>query len=184
MTRYLEIQARGVAQWLSEPAASPAQQVFWGLLQMPRSAPLVPAELAGRFGLEVADFSRALFELNRGHALQVTERARDHTEHFVYDFALLCADLRQLATDTPQLVLTCDDGLCLAQQGLPEDVCLQQAALCHHGASQEFPCVLPLHLGGRVLRLCSPGTIDATNTALLRLARRLIGLQQLTGLDV
>lgn len=184
MTRYLEIQARGVAQWLSEPAASPAQKVFWGLLQMPRSAPLVPAELAKRFGLDVAEFSRALFELNRGHALQVTERSHDHAEHFFYDFALLRADLRQLASDTAQLVLTSDDGLCLAQQGLPEDVCLQQAALCHHGASQEFPCMLPLHLGERVLLLCSPGAIDATNTALLRLARRLIGLQQLTSLDV
>lgn len=183
MTRYLEIQARGLAQWLSEPAASPAQRVFWGLLQMPRSAPLRPAELADRFGLDVADFSRALFELNRGHALQVTEQAHDHAGHFVYDFELLCADLRQLAADTKPLMLANGDGLCLAQQGLSEDVCLRQAALCHHGASKEFPCVLALHLGECVLHLCSPATIDATNTALLRLARRLIGLQQLTSLD-
>lgn len=183
MTRYLDIQARGVGQWLSSPPAAPAQRVFWGLLQMPRSAPLVPAELADRFGLDVADFSRALFELNRGHALQVTEQARDHAEHFVYDFDLLCADLRHLGSDTPQLMLASADGLCLAQLGLPEEICLQQAARCQHGASKEFPSVMPLHLGERVLHLCSPGTIDATNAALLRLARRLVGLQQLTRLD-
>lgn len=178
VTRYLELQARGAAQWLSSPPVSSAQKVVWGLLQMPHAAPLVPAELASRFDLEVAEFSRALFELNRSQALQVIEQAQDHAEHFVYDFELLRADLRLLGTGTPQLMLASADGLCLAQHGLPEDVCMRQAVLCHHGASQEFPSVLPLYLGERAVHLCSPGAIDASNSALLRLARRMIGLQQ------
>lgn len=150
---------------------------------MPGSAPLAPAQLAERFGLGVPDVSRALFELNRGSGLRVTEQARDHAAQFVYDFDLLCEDLRQLNADQAPLMLAGADGLCLAQQGLPEEICIHQAAICHLGASKEFPCVIPLHLGARVVHLCSPVGIDAKSAALLSLARRLIGQQRLTRLD-
>lgn len=178
MSRYLDIRAQGVAQWLTTAPGSPAQRLFWGLLQLPASAPLVPAELAHRFGLAVPECSRALFELNRGNGLQVQDQARDHTRDFVYDHALLCEDLRQLGGDTPQLMLAGADGLCLAQQGLPEEVCHDQAAICHEGPSKAFPCVIPLHLGELVVHLCSPQAIDTAHASLLRLVRRLMGLAQ------
>lgn len=153
--------------------------MFWGLLQLPCDPPLVPAELAGRFGLGVTDFSRALFELNRGNALQVTEQAHDHTQEFCYDHALLRDDLRQLGGDQPQLLLAGADGLCLAQQGLPEEVCSTQAAACPTGKDPQFAWVLPLHLGLHVVHLCARHPIDTAAAPMLRLVRRLIGLQQL-----
>lgn len=176
MNRYLEIRAPGIVDWLSRPPDSPAQQVFWGLLQLPCSVPLVPAQLAERFGMNLPDLSRALFELNRRNSLLVTHEAVDHAPEFDHDFALLCEDLRSLAEETPRLMLATADGLCLAQHGLPKEVCTQQAAICHQGPNQEFPCVIPLHLGSRTVRLCSPQPIPASSAALLRLARRLIGL--------
>lgn len=179
MTRYLQVQAQGIPRWLGQPATTPAQRVFWGLLQMPGDVALVPAELAARWGLALADFSRALFELNRDHALRVSAEAHSHADQFSYDFALLREDLRQLGGENPQLLLAGADGLCLAQQGLPDEVCTYQAAVSHAGSSREFPCVVPLHLGAAVVRLCSPHAIDTANAALLRLVRRLIGLQQI-----
>lgn len=177
MTRYLEIQAQGVLACLGQPPVTPAQRVFSGLLQLPRSAPLVAAELAARFGLELEDFSRALFELNRSRSLRVTDDARDHAAQFQPGIALLHEDLCALGASRPELLLATDDGLCLAQQGLPEELCLRQAALCHRGPSAEFPWVFPLHLGSRVIHLCSRHDIDTASAALLGLARRLVGLQ-------
>lgn len=177
MTRYLEIQTQGVLAWLGEPPVAPAQRVFSGLLHLPRSAPLVAAQLAEQFGMDLQEFSRALFELNRRQSLRVTEQALDHTAQFHFDFALLCEDLRELGADQPGLLLATADGLCLAQQGLPEEVCIRQAALCHRGPSQEFPRVIPLHVGNRTVYLCSAQDIDPSSAALLRLTRRLIGLQ-------
>ncbi len=177
MSRYLHLQAPGLAQWLGQPPRSPTQRVLAGLLAMPLSAELVPARLARGFGLDLTAFSRALFELNRSRSLQVSMQAQDHTAEFTGDHARLCQDLAQLEPQSAVL-LAGDDGLCLAQQGLPEEVCIHQAALCHLGPSREFPCVMPLHLGARVVHLCSPAPIDMTGAALLRLARRLIGLQQ------
>ncbi|MEK9951255.1 MAG: hypothetical protein VW687_03705 [Curvibacter sp.] len=182
MSRYLDIHAQGLTQWLGAAPASPAQRVYWGLLQMPASAPLVPAELAERFGLAVPEFSRALFELNRGKGLQVQTQVHDHTQEFVYDHALLCEDLRELGGPTPQLMLAGADGLCLAQQGLPEEVCSHQAAVCHAGPSPAFPCVIPLHLGERVVHLCSPQVLDTACAPLLRLVRRLLAQAQPAGL--
>lgn len=177
MSRYLDLQAPGLAQWLGRAPTSPAQRVYLGLLQLPRSAPLAPARLAERFGLDLPDFSRALFELNRSNSVQVRETQEDHGTDFAADHALLCTDLGRLAGPAPAL-LAGDDGLCLAQQGLSEAACTEQAARCHQGPSREFPCVLPLYLGARPVHLCSPHPIDTTSAALLRLARRLIGLQQ------
>lgn len=144
---------------------------------MPHSAPLVPAQLAERFGLSVPEFSRALFELNRCKSLYVTQEAYDHTAQFHHDVVLLCEDLRALAMDGQQLLLASADGLCLAGLGLSEKVCTHQAAVCHQGSSQDFPYVIPLHLGTHIVRLCSAEKIDGANAALLRLARRMIGLQ-------
>lgn len=177
MTRYLEIQVQGVLAWLGQPSTSPAQRVFSGLLHLPRSAPLVAATLAEQFGMDLEDFSRALFELNRSRSLRVTEEAHDHSAQFHADFALLHEDLRELGADGPQLMLATADGLCLAQQGLAADICSRQAALCHRGPSQAFPCMIPLHVGSRTIHLCSTQAIDASSAALLRLTRRLIGLQ-------
>lgn len=164
-------------EWLSRPLDSPAQKVFSGLLQLPSSPLLVPAQLAERFGMSVQEFSRALFELNRRNSLLVTQESHDNAADFRYDHALLCADLGVLVADRPQLLLATAEGLCLAQQGLHEEICIHQAALCHQGPSKEFPYVMALHLGSSVVRLCSPQKIDASSSALLRLARRLIGLQ-------
>ncbi len=179
MSRYLALQAQGLAQWLGRPPTSPVQRVYLGLLHLPRSAPLAPARLAERFGLELPDFSRALFELNRSASLQVCETEEDHSAEYAADHALLCAELGRLAGPAPAL-LAGNDGLCLAQQGLTEAAGTEEAARCHQGPSRDFPCVMPLYLdlGGRPIHLCSPQPIDATSTALLRLARRLIGLQQ------
>lgn len=176
MTRYLELQVQGVLAWLDQPPTSPAQRVFSGLLHLPRSAPLVAATLAEQFGLGLEDFSRALFELNRSRSLRVTEQAYDHSAQFRADFALLCEDLRELGADQPGLLLATADGLCLAQHGLTEECCIRQAALCHRGPSQEFPCMIPLHVGGHTIHLCSTQDIDPSSAALLRLTRRLIGL--------
>lgn len=176
MTRYLELQEQGVPAWLDQPPTSPAQRVFSGLLHLRRSAPLVAATLAEQFGMGLEDFSRALFELNRSRSLRVTDEAHDHSAQFDADFALLCEDLRELGADQPGLMLATADGLCLAQHGLSEERCSRQAALCHRGPSPEFPCVMPLHVSGRTIRLCSTRDIDPSSAALLRLARRLIGL--------
>lgn len=176
MNRYLDVQAQGVLEWLGSPPVSPAQKVFVGLLRLPHSAPLVPARLAEQFGLALPDFSRALFELNRRKSLLVTEKVCDHSGDFHYDFTLLCADLRGLATGSPELLLASADGLCVAQQGLSEDDCTAQAARCHQGHGNGFALVAPLHLGTTVLRLCSRVAIDGASPALLRLARRLASL--------
>ncbi len=176
MNRYLEVQAQGLLEWLGGPPISPAQKVFSGLLRLPHSVALVPARLADQFGLELPDLSRALFELNRRQSLLVTERAYDHGGDFRYEFDLICEDLHSLAQGSPQLMLAGPDGLCLAQQGLPADICLHQAARSHDGADAGFAFVAPLHLGATVLRLCSRTRIDADSPALLRLVRRLISL--------
>lgn len=177
MTRYLEVQVQGVLAWLGQPPTAPAQRVFSGLLHLPRSAPLEAATLARQFGLGLEDFSRALFELNRTRSLRVTEEASDHAAQFQADLALLLEDLRELGADRPGLMLATADGLCLAQQGLSDEVCSRQAALCHRGPNPEFPCLVPLHVGDRPIHLCSTHEIDASSAALLRLTRRLIGLQ-------
>ena len=176
MNRYLEVQAQGLLEWLGSPPDAPAQKVYSGLLHMQHSATLAPARLAHQFGLELPEFSRALFELNRRQSLQVTEHACDHTSDFHYDFALLCEDLRSLAAGTPQLMLASADGLCLSRQGLSDEDCLNEAACCHQGPGAGFALVAPLHLGATVLRLCSRASIDAASPALLRLVRRLISL--------
>jgi hypothetical protein len=177
VTRYLEIQVQGVLAWLGPPSSSPAQRVFSGLLRLPRSAPLVAATLAEQFGMDLEDFSRALFELNRSRSLRVSDEAHDHSAQFHADFALLLEDLRDLGADRPELMLATTDGLCLARQGLSDEICLRQAAICHRGPSPEFPCVIPLHVSSRTIHLCSTQDIDASSDALLRLTRRLIGLQ-------
>lgn len=176
MNRYLDVQAQGVLEWLGSPPDSPAQKVFAGLLRLPHSAPLLPARLAEQFGLDLQEFSRALFELNRRQSLQVTEQPSDYRSDFHYDFSLLCDDLRSLAQGEPQIMLASADGLCLAQQGLAEEACLRQAARCHEGPDAELALVAPLHLGSTMLRLCSRTTINMASPALLRLARRLISL--------
>ncbi|KRI01028.1 hypothetical protein [Curvibacter sp. PAE-UM] len=176
MSRYLEVQAQGLLEWLGRPPTSPAQKVFSGLLRLPHSVALIPARLADQFGLELPDLSRALFELNRRQSLLVTDRACDHAGDFRYEFDLICEDLRSLAPGSPELMLAGTDGLCLAQQGLSEDTCLHQAARCHDGADAGFALVAPLHLGATVLHLCSRTRIDADSPALLRLVRRLVSL--------
>lgn len=181
MNRYLDIQSQGIPRWLASPPTSPAQRVFWGLLQMASSAPLVPAELARRFGLTVPELSRALFELNRANSLRVHEQAQDHEQDFIYDFALLCEDLRELGGDEAKIMLASDDGLCLAQAGLPEEVCNHQAAVCPAGPNNEFPCVVPIHLGRSVVHLCAHRAILTAGAPLLRLVRRLLGSELRAG---
>lgn len=176
MSRYLEVQAQGVLEWLCRPPDFAAQKIFVGLLRMPHSVPLVPATLAAQFGLELREFSRALFELSRRSSLQVINQPRDHSAQSRFDFDLLREDLLALAPDTSKLMVATVDGLCLAQHGLEEEVCIRQAALCHQGPNPQFPCVIPLHLGARVVRLCSTGKINTSSEAFLRLARRLISL--------
>ena len=176
MIRYLDVQAPGVLEWLGRQPDSPAQKVFAGLLRLPHSAPLLPARLAEQFGLDLPDFSRALFELNRHQSLRVTEHPSTYRSDFHYDFPLLCEDLRCLATGKPQIMLATPDGLCLAHQGLAEHDCMRWAARCHEGPDAEIPHVVPLYFGSTLLRLCSSTTINMTSPALLRLARRLISL--------
>ena len=176
MNRYLDIQAQGVVDWLCSPPESPAQKVFAGLLRLSDSAVLVPAQLAEQFGLNLQDFSRALFELNRRQSVQVIPEPQNHADELRADFALLCADLGDLAAQAQPLLLASNDGLCLAQQGLAEEACIKQAAECHRGENPQFPHVLPLHLSSGLFRLCSPAPIRTSHAALLRLARRLSSL--------
>lgn len=177
MSRYLHLQAAGLLTWLAQPPLSPAQRVLAGLLALPHSAELVPARLAVAFGLDLPAFARALFELNRSRSLQVAGEVCDHREEFRPDHTRLCQDLQQLAPQAAVL-LADDAGLCLAQHGVSPADCSRQAALCHRGPSADFPFVMPLHLGPRRVYLCARTPVDVSGVALLRLARRLIGLQQ------
>lgn len=163
--------------WLGRPLHSPAQRVYAALLRQRRSPALVPARLAEQLGLEGEELARTLFELNRAGSIQVCTEVRDHEHDFHYDHALLCEDLRDVgAHEVPQLLLAGDDGLCLAQQGLTEEVCITQAAVCYRGPNRLFPHVLPIHLDFRPVRLCSSAPLRSAPPSLLRLARRLIGM--------
>lgn len=177
MTRYLDVQASGIPAWLNRPLLSPAQTVYAALLRQRRSPAVAPARLAEPLGLTEDELSRALFELNRAGSIQVCTEVRDHERDFHYDHALLRADLRELAAHgMPQLLLAGEDGLCLAQHGLSEAVCIEQAAVCSRRPSRQFPHVLPIYLDRRPLRLCSITPLRGAPLALLRLVRRLLAL--------
>lgn len=177
--RYLDVQANGILAWLGSPLQSPAQRVYAALLRQRCSPALVPARLAEQLGVEGEALPRALFELNRAGSIQVCTEVRDYEHDFHCDHALLCEDLRDLgAHEMPQLLLACDDGLCLAQQGLTEEVCINQAAVCYRGPNRQFPHVQPIYLDSQPVRLCSIAPLRSASPALLRLARRLIGMSQ------
>jgi len=176
VSRYLDIQAQGVVEWLTRPATSAEQLVFAGLAQVPHSVPLETAVLAKRFGLEIQDFARVLFELNRRKSIVLTQEEQDHSVQFDFDFAALSADLNALSCGQPQLMLVTSEGLCIAQQGLSDEECTRHAADCQGLPESGWPVVMPLHLGQESLWLCSKTPIDTSGDALLRLVRRFLGL--------
>lgn len=172
--RYLAPSGNGVLHCLGEASNTLVKQLFTYLLRQGKPTVLDTKALAEKLQVSHADFARSLFALNRAGGLTVIEPEQIMPASWAYTgLAELQTELMALAKHNQKIMLSSDDGFCLARTGSTQYEAETIAALIPRTPPQQLAECRPLYFGQNKYYISSNILMDERSPAMLRLAYRL-----------
>ncbi len=178
--RYVSAAAQGMLHWLSPQTDGVARAFYHHLVLAGQPVALDVEALATQLGQPPKAIAKALFTLLRENGLHVSDHAPAvaapslHVSKQGAGLAELAHDLAALAQTGQSLMLSTEDGLCIACIGWNTYESDVMAVRVVRGGLSSPAESWPLRLHGRPLYLSASSPLQRNSPLLLQLARRLL----------
>ncbi|CAN5398113.1 hypothetical protein BH10PSE16_BH10PSE16_42440 [soil metagenome] len=180
MSRYLQPKPGGVLTWLSVRPPSLERRLFEHLLATPEAVELNVQALASALCHPVQAVARALFALNRQASIEVQDSAPRAAASPAMRKGLrpgiagLAQDLVEISGKCGEIMLSSDDGFCIARAGLSAERAELLAAHLPLDKGSVMNIQMQLVFAGRTLYFCASPGVDLKHPVMLRLGTHLV----------